>query len=185
MLSLNKIKKGFFIEINNEPFLVLEAAHRKLGRAGALLNVKLKHLISGNTLSKTLQGKEKIEEIELTRRKANFLYESQGKFNFMDKATFEEISLDKSQIGEKAQVLKEGQETTILFYKKKPINIELPRTVILKVTEAPPNIRGDTAGTARKEVVLETGLKVAVPLFINKNDLIKVDSETRKYKERA
>ena len=119
MLSLNKIKKGFFIEINNEPFLVLEAAHRKLGRAGALLNVKLKHLISGNTLSKTLQGKEKIEEIELTRRKANFLYESQGKFNFMDKATFEEISLDKSQIGEKAQVLKEGQETTILFYKKK------------------------------------------------------------------
>lgn len=185
MLSLNKIKRGQYITINNEPFLVLNAEHSKLGRGGAILRAKLRQLLTGSTISKTLQGKEKVEEIELERKKTNFLYKNKNKFIFMDNATYEEISLDKTSVADKEFFLKEGEEVAILFYKEKPINIELPRVITLKVVEAPPNLRGDTAGAARKEVLTETGLKVAVPLFINKNELIKVDTETKEYKERA
>lgn len=185
MLSLNKVKKGLFVKINRELFLVLRAEHSKMGRAGAVLRTKLKNLVSGATITKTFQGQEKIEEAELERKKANFLYSTNKNLNFMDKETFEEISLSKNQVGKKAQFLKEGQELTILFHKETPINIELSRTVTLKIAEAPPNVRGDTTGAARKEVTTEAGTKVIVPVFIKKGDLIKIDSESGEYKERA
>lgn len=185
MLSLNKVKKGHFIEIDGLPYFVLNAEHSKMGRAGAILRTKLKNLLSGNIIAKTFQGQEKIEEIDLERKKANFLYSDQAKLNFMDNETFEEIGIDRIKTNNAEMFLKEGEQITILFYKNNPLSIELPKIAILKVAEAPPSVRGNTAAAAKKEVILETGIKVNVPLFVNKNDLIKIDTETGEYKERA
>lgn len=185
MLNINDIKLGTIISYNNQPYLVISTQHVKMGRGGANLKTKLKNLISGQTLDITYAGGDKIEEANLERSKVNFLYQENGSYYFMDSESYEQFQLTKEIIGEQAAFLKEGLTVEVLIYKNQPAGIKLPIKVDLRVIESPPGIKGDTAGSATKVVRLETGKEIRVPLFINQDDVIKINTETGEYVERV
>ena len=185
MLNISKIKAGKNIVLEGEPYKVLSDEHSKMGRAGAVLRTKLKNLITGAVLEKTFQGADKVEEADVERTYAQYLYQDGDGFAFMDSASYEQFSLPKNVIGDLANYLVEGVEVSIINFNGGPINIELPVKVELTVTDAPPGIKGDTASSGDKLVTLETGAKVTTPLFINKGDKIIVNTEKGEYVSRA
>lgn len=185
MLNLSDIKTGKAITFNGEPYLVTFHQHSKTGRAGAVLRTKLRSLKNGVVLEKTFQGADKIEEADIAKTKAQYLYRDGSDFAFMDSTSFEQFSLSKSVIGDLAKYLVENTEVTVLNYNNQPINIELPVKMEFKVVEAPPAIRGNTADGGTKLVTLETGIKVNTPLFIKEGDILRINTETGEYVERA
>jgi len=185
MLGISDIKSGKNILWEGQPYVVLTHEHSKTGRAGAVLRTKLKNLLNGSVLDKTFQGADKVDEADMSKSKAQFLYREGETFNFMDNTSYEQFSLDEEVIGDGKFYLLEGTEVTVLNFNETPVNIELPIKVTLEVVEAPPGIKGDTAGTGGKVVVLETGLKVSAPLFVNQGDKIIVNTEKGEYVSRA
>lgn len=185
MLSLTEIKSGKKIILNGEPFIVVEYLHSKIGRGGAVLRTKLQNLVTGNSLEHTFQGADKIEEAEVTKSHAQYLYAQNDNFLFMDMESYEQFELPKSVVGDGHFYLQEGMEVTLLNWNERAINIELPVKVALEVTDAPPGIKGDTAGGGDKVVTTETGLTVTVPLFIKTGDKILVNTETGNYVSRV
>jgi elongation factor P len=185
MLSLSDVKTGKTIAINNEPYLVIFHQHSKMGRAGAVLRTKIRNLKTGAVVEKTFQGADKIEEAEITKSKAQYLYHEGDNFFFMDNSSFEQFSLPKSVLRNLTNYLIEGTEATILNFNEAPVNIELPVKMDFKVVEAPPAIKGNTADGGSKKVTLETGIKVNTPLFIKQGDVIRINTETGEYAERA
>ncbi len=185
MLSLSDIKTGKTIAINNEPYLVIFHQHSKTGRAGAVLRTKLRNLKNGAVLEKTFQGSDKIEDAEIAKAKAQYLYGEGENYFFMDNASYEQFSLPKPVLGGLTNYMVEGTEVTILNFNGNPINIELPVKMEFKVIESPPAIRGNTADGGSKQVTLETGIKVNTPLFIKEGDILRINTETGEYVERA
>lgn len=185
MLTINDLKIGSVITLDNEPFAVQSSQHVQMGRGGAILRTKLKNLVSRNVLEKTFKAGDKIEEAELVRTRANFLYREEKIFHFMDNESFEQFSLSQEQIGEISHYVKEGSEVEVLNFQNKPVSINLPPKVDLKVTSAPPGTRGNTAqGSVTKPVILETGFQVQVPLFVKAGDTVKINTQTGEYVER-
>ncbi|MFA5872267.1 MAG: elongation factor P [Parcubacteria group bacterium] len=185
MLSLSDIKTGKTISLNGEPYVVTFHQHSKTGRAGAVLRTKIRNLKTGAVMEKTFQGSDKVEDAEISKTKAQFLYQDGSDFAFMDSATYEQFTLPKSVIGDLANFMIENTEVTILNYNGTPINIELPVKMDLKVVEAPPGIRGNTADGGTKLVTLETGIQVNTPLFIKEGDVVRINTDTGEYVERA
>ncbi len=185
MLSITEIKTGSHIVLNGDPYIVLADQHSKTGRAGAVLRTKIKNLKTGSILNKTFQGAEKVEEAEIEERKGQYLYSDGSNFFFMDNETYEQFEIPAEVIGEQVKFLKEEIEIGIFYFRENPINIKLPIKMNFEVTEAPPAVKGNTADGGSKQVTLENGLKVNVPLFINTGDSIKINTETGEYTERA
>jgi elongation factor P len=185
MLSLNEIKIGKLLNISNEPYIVIRADHHKMGRGGAVLKVKLKNLITGNVLDKTFQGNEKAPEAETEKKKANFMYKDGEEAHFMDNETYEQFSIALDQIGDKQKFLREGTDVDILYFQGKPVAIDLPVKIELKVVSAPPGVKGNSAGSVTKTVELETGATINAPLFVNEGDVIRVNTDTGEYVERV
>lgn len=185
MLSLNEIKTGKVLEINGEPFIVIKTDHHKMGRGGAVLKVKLKNLINGNVLEKTYQGNDKAEEASTATKKANFLYKDQENAYFMDNTNFEQFSLLIEDIEDQEKFLKEETTVDVLYFNENPVSISLPVKMDFKVVSAPPGVKGNSTGNVSKQVEIETGAIITVPLFINEGDMIKVNTETGEYAERA
>ena len=185
MLSITEIKSGKNILWEGAPYVVMYAEHSKTGRAGAVLRTKLKNLLTGNVLEKTFNGSDKVDEADMSKTKAQYLYPEHDGFVFMDTNSYDQFSLSKDVIGEANLFLLEGTEVTVLNFNDTPVNIELPIKVTLTVVEAPPGIKGDTAGTGGKVVVMETGLKVSAPLFINEGDKLIINTEKGEYVSRA
>jgi elongation factor P len=185
MLNLSDIKTGKSLSINNEPYLVIFHQHSKMGRAGAVLRTKLRNLRSGTVMEKTFQGSDKIEEAEMAKSKAQYLYQEGDNYFFMDNVNFEQFSLPKSVLGDLTNYLIEGTEVTILVHGTTPINIELPVKMDFRVVEAPPAIKGNTADGGNKLVTLETGIQVNTPLFVKEGDIIRINTDTGEYSERA
>ena len=185
MLSINEIKPGKIITISDEPYVVIKTDHHKMGRGGAVLKTKLKNLITNNALDKTFQGNDKAQEAETEKRKANFLYEEGTEAFFMDNENYEQFSLSKEQIGEKFKFLKESTTVEVLYFNEKPVGINLPIKLDLKVTNAPPGVKGNSAGNATKIVELETGADLIVPMFVDTGDIVKVNTDTGEYVERV
>jgi elongation factor P len=185
MLNINEIKTGKNIILNNFPYVVLYHEHSKTGRAGSVLRTKLKNLSNGSILEKTFQGAESVSEAEIEKTKAQFIYKEDEKYNFMDNENYEQFYLSEEVLGNNVNYLKEETEVSILNFNGKPINIELPVKVNLKVIEAPPGIRGNTVSTGGKVVKLETGLKISVPLFIKEGEEIIINTERNEYVSRA
>ena len=185
MLSINEIKLNKTIKIGGDPYSVVSVQHLKMGRGGAILKTKLKNLINGSVLDYTFKGVDKAEEADLARSKADFLYREGDEYFFMDQVSFEQFSFNKSLIGAKTGFLKEGIGVDILNFEDKPVAIDLPKKVELKVVDAPPGIKGDTAQGGTKQVILETDATINVPLFINTGDVVRVNTETGKYAERV
>jgi len=185
MLNINEIKAGKNILWEGAPYAVLTAEHSKTGRAGAVLRTKLKNLLNGSVLEKTFNGSDKADEADMSKSKAQYLYSEQSGFVFMDTVTYDQFSLAKDVIGNAYLYLLEGTEVNVLNFNDIPVNIELPIKVTLTVVEAPPGIKGDTAGTGGKVIKLETGLKISAPLFVNEGDKIIVNTERGEYVSRA
>ncbi|MFH1522404.1 MAG: elongation factor P [Patescibacteria group bacterium] len=185
MLSINEIKLNKVILENNEPYIVVKTDHHKVARGGAVLKVKLKNLIDGRVLEKTFQGSDRAEVAQTETKKVNFMYKDENEANFMDNETYEQFSLPLSQIGEKKRFLKDGTDVNVLYFDHNPVSIDLPVKINLKVVSAPPGVKGNSAGNVTKQVELETGAMINAPLFINEGDVIRINTETGEYVERA
>lgn len=185
MLGISEIKTGKNIILNGAPFVVLYHEHSKTGRAGSVLRTRLKNLATGAILEKTFQGAETVEDADISKPKAQYIYKEGDNYFFMDNSSFEQFYLPKSVLGKAIDYLKEGTEIIILTLNGTAINIELPIKMTLEVVEAPPGVRGNTVSTSGKVVTLETGLQVSAPLFINQGDKIVVNTEKGEYVSRA
>ena len=185
MLNLNEIKTGKIIQISGEPYLVMKTDHHKMGRGKAVLKIKLKNLINSCILDKTFQGSEKAEEAETEKKKANFMYKDENEAYFMDNETYEQFSLPLNQLSGQQKFLKDGADVDILYFNNRPVAVNLPIKVELRVVSAPPGVKGNSVGSITKQVELETGSFINVPLFINEGDLVRVNTETGEYVERV
>ena len=184
MLNLSDIKTGKNISLNGEPYAVTFHQHSKTGRAGAVLRTKLRNLKTGAVLDKTFQGSEKVEDADMTKNKAQYLYREGENYFFMNTENYDQFSLPKSVLGNLTDYLIEGTGVTILYFNDEPINIELPIKMEFRVVEAPPAIRGNTADGGTKLVTLETGIQVNTPLFVKEGDILRINTETGEYVER-
>jgi elongation factor P len=185
MFNINQLKVGKVIEENNEPYVIAETHHHKMARGGAVLKTKLRNLINGNVLDKTFQGNDKAKEAETERKKADYLYKDENEAYFMNNETFDQFSLSLDQLGEQAKYLKEGTEVIVLYFQSQAVSIELPIKMEFKVISSPPGVKGNSAGNVSKTVEIETGVNISAPLFINEGDIIKINTETGEYVERA
>jgi elongation factor P len=185
MYSTPDFKKGLKIEINGEPFIIVDFLHVKPGKGGAFVRTTLKSLVTGNVLEKTFRSGEKVDKPDLEEREMQYLYESDGEYHFMDNETYEQLFITEDQLGENKYYLQENVSVTVLFHNGKPLTVDVPIFVELKVTETEPGIKGDTASGATKPATLETGMTIQVPLFVNEDDILKIDTRTGKYIERA
>jgi len=185
MLNFNEIKTGKVIKVNAEPYIIIKTDHHKMGRGGAVLKIKCRNLINGNILERTYQGAEKAEEAETETKKANFMYKDKDEAYFMDNASFEQFNLPLEEIGESAMFLKDGVDVDVLYFESKPVSISLPIKMDFKVVSAPPGVKGNSAGNVNKQIEIETGAKINVPMFINEGDVIRINTDTGEYVERA
>ncbi|MEI8360575.1 MAG: elongation factor P [bacterium] len=185
MLSISEIKLGKLLLVSGEPYAVIKADHHKMGRGGAVLKVKLKNVISGNVLEKTFQGNDKAEPATTEKRKANYLYKDDTNAYFMDNTSYEQFELPLEQIGSKIKFMKDNTDIDVMYFQDKPVAIDLPIKINLKVVSAPPGVRGNSAGNVQKTVTLETGHEISVPMFIEEDDIIRINTDTEEYVERA
>jgi len=185
MLSITDLKTGTKLTYEGDPYVVLSYYHSKMGRGGAVVKTKLKNLRSGATIDKTFQGADKLEEADLSKKTATYLYSDSDAAYFMDMETYDQFSLPLTKIGEMKQYLVENAPVDILYYGDEAINIELPIKMTFKVTSAPPAVKGNTASAVTKRVTLETGAIVDAPVFIKEGDRVIVDTRDGKYIERA
>ena len=185
MLSTSEFRKGAKIEYKGEPFEIVDFQHVKMGRGGAIVRTKMKNIKTGSVLEDTFRSGEKFESPQLEDKDMQYLYAEGDLHYFMDTETFEQIPLNTSQIGEAKKFLKENMLVKILNYRGKPITVELPTFVELTVLQTDPGVKGDTASGGSKPATLETGAVVRVPFHINEGDVLKIDTRTSEYIERA
>lgn len=184
MISVNNLRKGLLVEVEGTVYAVVEYQHHKPGKGHAIVRVKLKNAQTGAVIDRTFNGKEKIPLANAQRKKMQFLY-SDDQWHFMDQETYEQVALSADEVDDSANYLTEGLEVEILFNEGRPLAIDLPAAVILKVTYTEPGLKGDTATGASKKATVETNYIVDVPLFINEGDMLKIDTRTGDYLERA
>ncbi len=185
MISSNDFKRGMVIKIDGDIYSVLEYQHVKPARGSAFVRTKLRSMTRGSIVDKTFRGGEKVEDVRIESHKMQFLYDEGDALVFMDTESYEQESIDRDYVGNILDYIKEGDMVDISMYEGKPIAIEPPTFVNLKVTYAEPGVRGDTATNVLKPVKVETGAEIRVPLFINEGDEIKIDTRTGEYVERV
>jgi len=185
MISANDLRAGVTFELNGELYVVISFQHIKPGKGSPFVRLKIKSLESGNVIEKTFRPEEKFKKAFLERKTMQYLYREGEHFVFMDMNTYDQVYLSPDEVGDAVNFLKDNLELTIVFYKERPVSVELPTFVELEVTHTEPGVKGDTATTAMKPAILETGYKVNVPLFINEGDIIKIDTRTGEYLERV
>lgn len=184
MLTITDLKTGTTFEYENDPHLVLEYQHSKMGRSGAVLRTKIKNLVTGTIVNKTFKSSDKFEEVRIEQKKVQYLYSENDRYYFMNQEDYLQFDLNARELGNQLNYLKDGEVYNFKYYGKKPIEIELPVKISLRVVEAGDGVRGNTVSATTKPVTIETGMSVNVPLFIKKDDLIVVDTRTGEYVER-
>jgi elongation factor P len=185
MISVTKLRKGVTFERDGALWRVLEYDHHKPGRGGAVIRTKLRNLRTGTTVNETFPSGENVDDVYLEHRTVRFLYKDGDFYHFMDEETYEQPALPEEALEDVVPYLKEGITLELEMYEGEPVGIELPLKVDLEVIEAPPGYAGDTAGSATKTVTLETGLEIEVPLFVEKGDVVRVDTRTGDYLTRV
>ncbi len=186
MLSYTDLTKGTLFILDGAPYEVLETHFLRMQQRKAVVQTKIRNLMTGKILDRNYQASDTFEEAEIERKPAIFIYESRGQYWFNEEGnTKNRFSLDAELMGERGKFLKPDTKVTTTLFNDKVIKVEIPIKMEFKVTEAPPAIRGNTAQGGTKQVTLEGGAKVNVPLFINEGDMIRVNTETGEYTERA
>ena len=179
MYSTTDFRKGLKIEIDGTPFEIIEFQHFKPGKGGAMVRTKLRNILNGRVLDNTFRSGEKVERPNLESRDMQFLYHEGEQLVFMDMTTYDQMHMDAEATDGKANYLKDGQECRVLLYNEKPLDIEIPASLVLEVTE--PGAKGDTVSNVTKPATLETGVVIQVPIFVNIGDRVKVDTRTNGY----
>lgn len=185
MISVNDFRTGVTIELDGSVFAVVDFQHVKPGKGAAFVRAKIKNVKTGAVLERTFNAGEKVPRARVESRQMQYLYETDGMYTFMDNENFEQTELSKEQLGDALKFLKENMNISIQFYQGAVMGVELPYSVELKVIETEPGIKGDTASGGTKPAKLETGHIVRVPFFINEGEILRVDTRTGDYIERA
>lgn len=181
MYSTTDFRKGLKIEIDGTPFEIIEFQHFKPGKGGAMVRTKLRNILNGRVLDNTFRSGEKVERPNLESRDMQFLYHEGEQLVFMDMTTYDQMHMDAEATDGKANYLKDGQECRVLLYNEKPLDIEIPASLVLEVTETEPGAKGDTVSNVTKPATLETGVVIQVPIFVNIGDRVKVDTRINGY----
>ena len=181
MLSTTDFRRGLKIEMDGVPYEIVDFLHVKPGKGGAFIRTKLKNMINGRVVENTFRSGEKMVKPDLESKDMQYLYREAEDFVFMDMESYEQMHAGAAQLGEKGGYLKDGMELKMLLYKGQPLDIDLPASVVLEITETEPGVKGDTVSGASKPAIVETGVTVNVPLFINIGDKIKVDTRSGDY----
>jgi elongation factor P len=181
MIDVNELRKGVTFTMDGELFRVIDYQHYKPGRGKAVIRTKLRNLRSGGTLDKTFTSGDRVQDIRLDHQTVQYLYSDGDFYHFMDVESYEQFPLPDAILEDAKPYLVENMEIQLSSYEGEPLDVELPITVDLRVIEAPPGFAGDTATGATKEVVLETGMSIAVPLFIDEGDILRIDTRDGRY----
>lgn len=185
MFNINDIKNGITFLYEDNIYQVLEFLHVKPGKGAAFVKAKIKNLRTGSIVEKTFNTSIKLEKAMIEKRNMQFLYANGDTYNFMNMETYEQVELDKNQLGDDVLFLKENSEVSISFYNGELLGVVLPDKVTMVVTKTEPAVKGNTTNNATKEATLETGLTVRVPLFIDEGESIVVSTSDGKYVSRA
>lgn len=181
MYSTTDFRKGLKIEIDGQPYNIVDFQHVNPGKGGAFVRTKLKSLLTGRVIDPTFKAGDKVKIPDMSQDDVQFLYGDADSFHFMDTKTFEQHSVPKDNLGDAVDFLKPEMKVTLQFFNGRAIAIDLPNFVELKVVKCDPGIRGDTVGGSLKPATLETGATFGVPLFVNEGDRVKIDTRTHEY----
>ena len=185
MIDVNDLRKGVTFIVDGDLFRVLEYHHHKPGRGNAVIRTKLRNVRTGSTFEKTFQSGDRVQDVRIETRPVQYLYHDEHVYYFMDTSTYDQIGLNADMVGDAAQFLKESQELSLQMYDTEALDVELPTTVELKIVQSDVGVRGDTATGANKQVTVETGYRLAVPLFVETGDTIRIDTRTGQYLTRV
>ena len=185
MISAGDFRNGLCFEMDSQVYQVVEFQHVKPGKGAAFVRTKYKNVKTGSVVERSFNSNEKFEQAQLTRQDMQYIYAEGDLYYFMDQETYEQLPIHQDKIGDGIKFLKEEMVCKVVSYKGDIFQVELPITVVLEITECEPGVKGDTANNASKYATLETGAVVKVPLFVNQNEKIKVDTRTGEYLERA
>ncbi len=181
MIDVNQLRKGVTFELDGQLYKVVEYSHYKPGRGKAVIRTKIRNMRTGAIIDKTFPSGDKVQDVRLDHHTVQYLYSDGDLYYFMDTKTYEQSALSAEVLGEALKYLVDNLTLELSTYEGEPIDIELPITVEMEVTEAEPGFAGDTASGATKQVTTQTGLKVQVPLFVEAGDVIRVDTRTGTY----
>lgn len=181
MYSTTDFRKGLKIEIDGIPYEIIDFQHFKPGKGGAMVRTKLRNILNGRVVDNTFRSGEKVERPNLESRDMQFLYHEGTNLVFMDMTTYEQIQMEEEITDGKSAFLKDGQECRVLLYNDRPLDIEIPASLVLEVVDTEPGAKGDTVSNVTKPATLETGVVIQVPIFVNKGDRVKVDTRTKDY----
>jgi elongation factor P len=185
MVSAGDFKKGLTIEIDGQVWMIVDFQHVKPGKGAAFVRTKIKNVQTGSVLEKSYNPTEKFENAHIEKKEMEYLYSDGELYHFMDTETYEQLPLNLDKVEDALPYIKENMRVTMKFFKGEAFSVEPPNFVELKVAETEPGFKGDTATAGNKPAILETGAKIMVPLFINEGDMIRVDTRTGDYMERA
>jgi elongation factor P len=185
MYATTDFRKNLKIEIDGEPFIIVEAQHVKPGKGVAFVKTRIKSLISGRVQSITYRSGDKVDKPNLEEREMQFLYPEDPFYVFMDTESYEQFNIAGDALEDVLPFLKDNLNVAVLFHNDRPINVELPNFVVLQVTKTDPGVKGDTASGGSKPAELETGHTVQVPLYLEEGELVKVDTRSGAYVERV
>lgn len=185
MYDTNDIRKGLKIQIDGDPYVVVDFQFVKPGKGNAFTRTRIKNLVTGAVLDKTYKSGEKLQEAQMEERGMQFLYNDESGFHFMDQGSYEQYAIPESVVDEEARFLKENDNVMVLLFNDRPVSITLPNFVELEVIETEPGVRGDTATGGKKPAKLETGAVINVPLFINRGERLRIDTRSGEYVERV
>ena len=185
MYDTSDIRKGLKVIENNEPHVVVDFEFVKPGKGNAFTRTRMKSLISGNVLDRTYKSGEKLTPAQMDQRDAQYVYDEGEYLVFMDTETYEQYRVGRDVAGDSVNFLKESMEVQVLLFESRPLSVEMPNFVVLAVTDAGAGAKGDRATAATKEATIETGYVIKVPLFIEEGDLLRIDTRTGEYVERA
>ncbi len=185
MFSASDLRKGLKLQIDGEPYIIIEFEFSKPGKGQALYRCKMRNMISGNQLVNTYRSNDKFEKADLEERNMQYLYNQDDEYHFMDTENYEQLFLNREQLGDNVNYLMDNMEVQVLFFGTRPIDVSLPIFVNLTVTQADPWARGDTSGTDTKPITVETGYQLQVPPFVEEGDKIQIDTRTGAYVTRV
>lgn len=184
-LSITDLKKGTVFQYEGQPFRVVEYKQKVMGRGGSIVNVRIKSLLDGKVLEKTFKGNEQLDSADVSTQSVQYLYNDGTKYFFMNGETFEQFEVPADLVTDYTGYIKEGDVVGLQFFGNRPINVEMPKNVPLKVTYTETVVKGDTTSAITKDAELETGITIKVPAFIKQGDVISVDTATGAYRERV
>lgn len=185
MYETSDIRKGLKIQIDGDPYVVVDFQFVKPGKGTAFTRTKIKNVLTGAVLERTFRTGEKLEPANIEEREMQFLYQEGTNYHFMDTTSYEQIFIPEEDVGENAKFMPDNINVTVMLFNERPVGVTLPNFVELEVTHTEPGIKGDTASGATKPATLSTGAVINVPLFIEEGETLKIDTRTSEYIERV